>query len=100
MASKHSKRETNRLKVVLYTSGSNNSNNNSNNAGGGTTVRAPVAQLQRLPRRVAFLRKTSGSRDLILDVNNLPIPLGLNASTIDCYSSKGLVIEEEVGSEA
>ena len=76
-----------------------NSNNNSNNAGGGTTVRAPVAQLQRLPRRVAFLRKTSGSRDLILDVNNLPIPLGLNASTIDCYSSKGLVIEEEVGSD-
>lgn len=66
-------------------SSAENSTYSNTNGGGGTTVRAPVTQLQRLPRRIAFLR--DGSNNLILDGNNLPIPLGLNGTTIDCYYS-------------
>jgi hypothetical protein len=58
----------------------------------GTTARPPIdTDYQRYPRRVAFARYTTGK--LYLDINNLPVALGINTdttatppTTVKCYS--------------
>ncbi|MGB3532284.1 MAG: hormogonium polysaccharide biosynthesis protein HpsA [Microcoleaceae cyanobacterium] len=55
----------------------------------GTTVQAPADDLQRLPRRVAFLRNADFT--LALDGNNQPVPLGVNGANTDCFATTATV---------
>jgi len=46
----------------------------------GTTAIPPAPELQRFPRRVAFQRNRPTDDSLLLDINNNPTPLGVNAT--------------------
>ncbi|MGB3190319.1 MAG: hormogonium polysaccharide biosynthesis protein HpsA [Limnoraphis sp.] len=49
----------------------------------GTTATPPSSDLQRFPRRVAFLRNVSGSppNEIKKDASNLPIPIGVSSAS-------------------
>jgi hypothetical protein len=53
----------------------------------GTTAKEPSADLQRFPRRVAFLR--NDSYELVLDKTGLPVPIGIDgtSNSAQCYAA-------------
>jgi hypothetical protein len=74
----------------------NNPSYTVNRLGAGTTARPALNSTDRaFPRRVAFLRDTSGN--LILDSNNRPIPLGVKGTNITEPVTGAMATDDNVG---